>query len=102
MTRRDHEQRPTRDRSMFGFRLRRLDLLHDGATFLRRRGLEHERIGGTGSTPPTPAWTSTTHRGTDVWLWRSNWTTCRGCDGTGEFEDGSTCTGCDGAGGRLR
>lgn len=46
MTRRDHEQRPARDRSLLGFRLRRLDLIHDGATFLRRRGLEHERIGG--------------------------------------------------------
>lgn len=46
MTRRDAEQRPTRDRSLLGFRVRSLDLIHNGATFLRRRGLEHERIGG--------------------------------------------------------
>lgn len=46
MTRRDHEQRPHRDRSFAGFRLRRLDLIHAGATFLRRRGLEHAAIGG--------------------------------------------------------
>jgi hypothetical protein len=45
--RRDDEQRPDdRSRSVLGFRLRRLDLIHDGRTFLRRRGIEHERLGG--------------------------------------------------------
>lgn len=33
-------------RYVFGVRWRVLDLIHDGATFLRRRGLEHDRVGG--------------------------------------------------------
>lgn len=44
--RRDHEQRPHRDLEVFGWRWRHLDLVHDGATFLRRRGIEHSRFGG--------------------------------------------------------
>ncbi len=31
---------------VLGFQLRRLDLIHGGRTFLRRRGVEHERLGG--------------------------------------------------------
>lgn len=61
--------------------------------------------------------TSTTHRGTDVWLWRSEWTICRGCDGAGcrspecngdhgaydplPGREHDPCPGCGGAGGRL-
>lgn len=47
MTRDDAAQRPNRDRHVLGFRVRRLDLRGpDGSTFLRRRGIEHERLGG--------------------------------------------------------
>lgn len=47
----DHEIRPTGGRgedgrSFLGFRWRSLDLIHDGVTFLRRRGIEHLRLGG--------------------------------------------------------
>ena len=34
------------DRSLFGLRWRRLDLIHAGRPFLRRRGIEHPRVGG--------------------------------------------------------
>lgn len=37
---------PLDARSVLGFRARTLDLLHDGRTFLRRRGVEHARVGG--------------------------------------------------------
>ena len=46
MARRDHEQRPTRDRKILGLGWRHLDLIHAGRTFLRRRGVEHSRLGG--------------------------------------------------------
>lgn len=46
MTRDDGSQRPANDRYWFGFRFRRLDLVNRGATFLRRRGIEHARLGG--------------------------------------------------------
>lgn len=33
------------DRSLFGLRWRHLDLIHAGRPFLRRRGIEHDRLG---------------------------------------------------------
>ena len=36
----------TEGRSFLGFRFRKLNLTHDGRTFLRRRGIEHPWLGG--------------------------------------------------------
>lgn len=46
LTRRRPDGGINRSRSILGFRWRRLDLRHGGVTFLRRRGIEHPRLGG--------------------------------------------------------